>query len=161
MLVTMIIISVPGSPVMAQSGGFKTMLNILLKGDVPQVMVDSSFKHISSFTILDAREEKEYNVSHIEGALYTGYKNLNMSRLNSMPRNSKILVYCSVGKRSEDVGRKLIDAGFTNVYNLYGGIFEWVNEGHPVVDVDGKLTHNIHAYNRMWGTMLHKGNKVF
>jgi rhodanese-related sulfurtransferase len=42
-----------------------------------------------------------------------------------------------VGYRSEKVTEKLQKAGFTQVSNLYGGIFEWVNQGYPIVNQSG------------------------
>lgn len=46
-----------------------------------------------------------------------------------------------------------MEAGYIQVYNLYGGIFEWVNEGHPVFNDQGE-TDKIHAYNKLWGMWL-------
>ena len=48
-------------------------------------------------------------------------------------------MYCSIGKRSEKVTQKLKKAGYNNVSNLYGGIFEWVNQGNEVVDTNNKV----------------------
>jgi 3-mercaptopyruvate sulfurtransferase SseA len=66
-----------------------------------------------------------------------------------------------VGYRSEKISEKLKQAGFKDVSNLYGGIFEWVNQGNPVVDENGKITDNIHAYSKTWGVWLNKGVKVY
>jgi len=55
----------------------------------------------------------------------------------------------------------LEQAGFANVSNLYGGIFEWVNQGNPIVNEKGKVTETIHAYNEAWGVWLTKGVKVY
>ena len=44
---------------------------------------------------------------------------------------------------------------------MYGGIFEWVNEGFPVVNNQEKQTDNVHAYNKSWGIWLKKGVKVY
>jgi 3-mercaptopyruvate sulfurtransferase SseA len=70
-------------------------------------------------------------------------------------------VYCSVGYRSEKVSEQLRQAGYQTVYNLYGGIFEWKNQGHPVVNAEGEPTERVHAYNRSWGVWLKKGDKVY
>jgi rhodanese-related sulfurtransferase len=48
-------------------------------------------------------------------------------------------VYCSIGKRSDEITKMLGEAGFTNARNLYGGIFEWVNQGHPVFNSQNYL----------------------
>ena len=52
-------------------------------------------------------------------------------------------------------------AGYTNVYNLYGGIFEWKNKNFIVIDSEEKETNKVHTYNRDWSKWLKKGEKVF
>ncbi|KPQ09558.1 MAG: Rhodanese-related sulfurtransferase, partial [Algoriphagus marincola HL-49] len=64
-----------------------------------------------------------------------------------------------VGARSQDIGKKLVQKGFS-VVNLYGGIFQWVNDELPVYDSLGQ-TKKVHAYNRAWGVWLNKGEKVY
>ncbi|MHA7056390.1 rhodanese-like domain-containing protein [Aquimarina sp. M1] len=112
--------------------------------------------------LLDAREILEYQTSHIDRAIFVGYNHFNTDMMSSMkiPKESKIVVYCSLGIRSEDVAEKLKEAGYYNIYNLYGGIFEWKNEGYKVVDSKGRETDNIHTFSRQWGKWLHKGKKV-
>jgi rhodanese-related sulfurtransferase len=110
---------------------------------------------------LDTREQEEYRVSHIRDAVWVGYKDFNLQRVTSIPRQTPIIVYCSVGYRSEKIGEKLLQAGFTNVHNLYGSIFEWVNQGHPVYQAGNQSTTRVHAYSRLWGRWLRRGTKVY
>ena len=114
--------------------------------------------------LLDAREEKEYNVSHIKDALFVGYTDFKIQEtLKKLPkdRNTKIVVYCSLGIRSEKIANKLIKEGYMNVYNLYGGIFEWKNAGFQVIDAFGNSTEKVHTFNESWGKWLKKGEKVY
>jgi len=110
--------------------------------------------------ILDAREKREYEVSHLRGARWVGYDDFDLSRVKDLPKDTPIVVYCSVGYRSGVVANKLLTAGFENVENLYGGIFEWKNRGYPVYR-DTAETDSVHAYNRKWGIWLQKGKKVY
>jgi len=71
------------------------------------------------------------------------------------------VVYCSLGIRSETIAHKLIKKGYTNVYNLYGGIFEWKNNDFVVLDTEGSETEKVHAFNKNWGKWLTKGKKVY
>jgi 3-mercaptopyruvate sulfurtransferase SseA len=80
--------------------------------------------------------------------------------MSSIPKDTEIIVYCSVGFRSGSVAKKLIKNGYTNVLNLYGGLFEWSNQELPLVDNDGKPTLKIHTYNKKWGKWVEKGEKV-
>jgi len=76
-------------------------------------------------------------------------------------KESEIIVYCSIGYRSEKITEQLVQEGFKNVQNLYGGIFEWKNQGNEVVRPDGKPTEDVHAYSRLWGIWLKEGNRVY
>jgi rhodanese-related sulfurtransferase len=110
---------------------------------------------------LDTREQEEYRVSHIREAVWVGYQDFNLQRVASIPRQTPIIVYCSVGYRSEKIGEKLQQAGFTKVRNLYGSIFEWVNQGYPVYKAPHQPTTRVHAYSRIWGRWLTQGTKVY
>lgn len=113
------------------------------------------------FLILDAREQNEFNVSHIKNAKHVGYDNFNMKELNDINKETTVVVYCSVGYRSEKIGEKLKKAGFKKVMNLEGGIFDWVNNGFPVYDNFNKETKNVNAYSESWGKWVLKGEKVY
>lgn len=147
-----------------ESGVFNTILKSTLKGDVPELSVkeaDSIKKRNPNPVFIDTREKKEYNVSHIKDAIWVGYEHFDMNRLKNIDKNNKIIAYCAVGARSEEITRNLIAAGYTDVSNLYGSIFEWVNEGNPVYNLEGKKTNKIHAYSKFWGIWLKQGDKVF
>lgn len=137
------------------------VLKRLLSHNVPEISVARAAASPGSYTFIDSREYDEYSVSHLPEAIYSGYKDFKMDALKDVRKDRPLIVYCSIGKRSEDITGKLIKQGYTNVYNLYGGIFEWVNEGYPVYDHQNKRTQNVHAYNWLWGRFLQKGNKVY
>lgn len=148
----------------AQEKDYHTMLKLLYKNTVPIVKPEQAsfeMKRDSTIIILDTREKEEYTVSHISKAKYVGYDHFEMDSLKRIPKNVRIIVYCSVGYRSERIGEKLLKNGFTHVSNLYGGIFEWVNNDYPVVDINNMPTHKVHAYSKLWGKWLIKGEKVY
>ena len=116
-----------------------------------------------SVMILDAREPKEFEMSHLKSSIHVGFDNFysEEKQLQKINKDTQIIVYCSVGIRSEKIGEKLKKAGFTNVKNLYGGIFEWKNRGYPVIDSTGTETENVHAFSKQWSKWLHAGNPVY
>ncbi|MCB9225336.1 MAG: rhodanese-like domain-containing protein [Crocinitomicaceae bacterium] len=139
--------------------GFDAMCNENMQGTVPTASAEqlrSDISKKSPVVILDSRERKEYNVSHISNAVYVGYDQFNVNILNGVDKNTKIYVYCSVGYRSEKIGEKLINAGYTNVFNLYGGLFNWCNNGMPMVDENGNQTTRIHGYDKSWAQWLNR-----
>lgn len=143
-----------------QSKTYNLTLKALLSHSVPEVTVPQ-VKEMKGVLLMDAREWNEYQVSHIKNATFVGYDQFEIDRLKPINKQQKIVVYCSVGYRSEKISERLKRAGFINVSNLYGGIFEWVNQGNPVVDEKGKETDRVHAYSRTWGIWLNQGVKVY
>ncbi|MFN0013312.1 MAG: rhodanese-like domain-containing protein [Saprospiraceae bacterium] len=143
-----------------ESRAYRVMLKTLLQHSVPEMDVRQAAKNRSQLIFLDAREPQEYAVSHIDGAVHIGYDQFDSSKLVSLHPDDRIVVYCSVGYRSEKIAEKLLANGFKNVSNLYGGVFEWVNQGYPVV-AQKKRTRQIHAYDRTWGVWLRRGEKVY
>ncbi len=134
------------------------------KRNVPYMSVETLALPKTDAILLDAREEKEYKVSHLEDAILVGYDHFKIKEtLEKLPedKNVKIVVYCSLGIRSETVAYKLIQEGYTNVYNLYGGIFEWKNADFQVIDTLGNTTEKVHTFNKNWGKWLKKGEKVY
>ncbi len=140
---------------------FGTFLNTILSDSVSHISVDSlSAINGENYLLLDAREKQEYLVSHIPGARHVGYDAFSIESLADVDKGHTIVVYCSVGYRSEKVGEKLQEAGYMNVRNLYGGIFEWVNQKGEVVNESGK-TNLVHPYSRLWGVWLKQGEKSY
>jgi len=139
---------------------YELFLKGFLAHSIQQVSVDSLSEVHDEVVVLDTREKREYEVSHIADAIHIGYEEADFSRLQNLPRDTSIVVYCSVGYRSEKIGEQLLEMGFVDVSNLYGGIFEWKNQGHTVVDEQGE-TEKVHAYSGVWGVWLNKGEKVY
>ncbi|CAH8285083.1 rhodanese-related sulfurtransferase [Mariniflexile fucanivorans] len=113
--------------------------------------------------ILDAREVNEFNTSHLKNAIYVGYNDFNIKTIKDLFPNktSQIVVYCSIGIRSETIANKLKKEGYTNIYNLYGGIFEWKNHGYPVYNSEEKQTEEVHTFSKEWRKWLTKGKSVY
>jgi len=142
-----------------ESTTYNWMLKALLSHTVKEINVKEAVEKNEALFV-DSREKEEYEVSHIKDAVFVGYNNLKLKPLNSIEKSREIIVYCSVGYRSEKVAEKLFKMGFTDVKNLYGGIFEWKNQGFPVWN-DAEETEKVHAYDKKWGIWLKKGEKVY
>jgi rhodanese-related sulfurtransferase len=117
----------------------------------------------NNFILLDARETKEFNVSHIKGSIHVGYDYFDSKKVTALlkDKNATIIVYCSIGVRSEKIGERLLKLGYKNVFNLYGGIFEWKHQGGKVVNNQNVETDEIHTFNKEWSVYLTKGKKVY
>ena len=134
------------------------------KKNIPYMSVETLALPKMKAILLDARDKEEYKISHLETAIRVGYKDFLLKEtIAKLPKDKtkKIVVYCSLGIRSETIAHKLVKEGYTNVYNLYGGIFEWKNANFNVVDSVGKQTEKVHTYSKHWGKWLKKGKKVY
>jgi rhodanese-related sulfurtransferase len=129
---------------------FGKKIDGLISFTVPLMSVNELLDNRDKFIIFDAREKAEFDVSHIPDAIYLGYSDFNAGSIKNIPKEKNIVIYCSIGYRSEKIGEKLLRLGYKNVYNLYGSIFEWANEKYPLVGSNGKTTDRVHGYNKSW-----------
>lgn len=138
---------------------FGILLEKLLQHSIPEVSAKQVYE-MNNVLLLDARKQSEYEVSHLPNAQWVGYLEFDMEKLIGIAKQQIIIVYCSVGFRSEKIAERLQINGYNNVYNLYGGIFEWVNSDFQVVDAIG-ITNKVHSFNKDWSKWLLKGEKVY
>jgi rhodanese-related sulfurtransferase len=138
-------------------------LNSLYKNTVPLIKSDelTSISNEDDIYLLDIRSKAEYKVSHLPGASFIDYEDFQADDVKEIPKDAKVVLYCSVGYRSERIGEKLIKMGYSDVSNLYGGIFQWKNEGREVINCMQTPTDSVHTYNRKWSKWLEKGIKVY
>jgi len=131
--------------------------------NVSHISIDdfAKLKKEQDVLTLDAREKKEFEISHIPGAKFNGPNKIDPSFLKSTPKEHPIVIYCSVGYRSSRLAEKLQKLGFSNVRNLWGSAFEWGNRGHPLVDNNGNPTTKIHTYDANWSRWVQRGEKVW
>ena len=84
------------------------------------------------FLFIDVRTPEEFAEGHIEGAKLIPVQELE-SRLNEVPKDKQVYVYCHSGRRSAKAAGILSGAGFTNIENVLGGIVAWQKQGYPTV----------------------------
>lgn len=82
--------------------------------------------------VLDVREPDEWEQAHIPGATLIPLGELK-SRINEVPEDQDILVYCRSGNRSQEGRDILLAAGYENVTSMSGGINDWISQGLPTV----------------------------
>lgn len=135
----------------------------LYKHSVPLMTPQTldSLQTQSPVMLLDIRSPEEYQVSHLRTARFIDYDSFNVRELGEVSRDDTVVLYCSVGYRSERIGEQLQKAGYQHVYNLYGGIFEWKNQGKEIVNPQNQPTDSVHTYNRNWSKWLKNGVKVY
>jgi rhodanese-related sulfurtransferase len=152
-----LLLHVPVSSAVSAEGDrlFDAMLSALLRHSVSELRARET-QLLEKYVLLDARESEEFQVSHLPRARWIGYKDFALQRLSGIDKQAPIVVYCSVGYRSEKIAEQLQAAGYRHVYNLVGGIFEWANHDKPLIDNHGKPTRAVHPYDQVWGRWLKK-----
>ena len=76
--------------------------------------------------LLDVRTPEEYSSGHIGNAVNINWNGDDFNaKVNKFDKSKPIFVYCKVGGRSSDAAARLAELGFTEIYNLDGGIMKW------------------------------------
>ncbi len=121
-------------------------------------LADWLTQEIPTPIVIDVRRFEEYAVSHLPQAHHA--RNLEAVEQLIVDQDKAticqtvpIVLYCSVGYRSAQLGESLQAAGYP-VLNLVGSIFQWANEGRPLVSADGQMTRQVHPYNWRWKLLL-------
>ncbi|MBR1442422.1 MAG: rhodanese-like domain-containing protein [Firmicutes bacterium] len=92
--------------------------------DEAKEMITKDDGHI----IVDVRRFDEYDRAHIPGAICIPNESIENEYPEELPDLEQIiLVYCRSGNRSKQASQKLVDMGYTNVYE-FGGIIDWTGE---------------------------------
>lgn len=136
--------------------GFDRMAKNMADKTVPIIKSSQVVKlqqKAKEIVFLDARETKEYEMSHIKGAVHIGYDDFEKKNVAKIDKNATVVIYCSVGYRSGKIGKQLRKMGYTSVFNLYGGLFDWVNNGNKVYQNYVEV-NTVHPYNKKWGQWL-------
>jgi adenylyltransferase/sulfurtransferase len=84
--------------------------------------------------LLDVRENDEYSVGHISGSKHIPLGEL-PTRLTELPKDQRLVVQCKSGARSSKAVALLEGKGFTNLWNLKGGILAWARDIDPSIQV--------------------------
>jgi molybdopterin/thiamine biosynthesis adenylyltransferase/rhodanese-related sulfurtransferase len=94
---------------------------------------DAQARHQAGATLIDVREQVEWDAGHIEGATFIPQGELPGRIQAAVPDPStEIVLYCRSGARSGRMTAVLQSMGYTNVVNMAGGILQWQADNLPV-----------------------------
>ncbi len=92
------------------------------KGTISNVTCDKAMElQGDGAIIVDVREPEEYKEEHLDEAINIPYTEITDKISEYADKDTKIIVYCKSGVRSNKAATSLIDAGYKNIYDL-GGI---------------------------------------
>ena len=114
-------------------------------GDINVDQARFLIQYDSTLKIVDVRTPEEYSSGHIKGAINLcltcalnsscspcSVKNFSIQIAYFLSLNDRILVYCKAGSRSAQMKAFLLNNSYINVYNMIGGIDEWMKTGYPI-----------------------------
>ena len=99
-----------------------------------------------SYIILDVRAREEFDSGHLESALLIPVDELE-TRYSELSKDKPVIVYCRSGKRSAQAAAILVSKGFSQVYDMTGGINAWTGKGYPVIVESSSTTASNEASN--------------
>ena len=120
---------------MGHGEGFATLVEGLRKSvkecSVDQIM--DKFNAHEKFFFVDVREDSEWNIDHLKGAIHLGKGIIERDIESTIPdKNSDIVLYCGGGFRSVIAATNLLKMGYTNVSSMKGGYKEWKKKSFPI-----------------------------
>lgn len=83
--------------------------------------------------VLDVREPVEYQTERLAGSILMPLSTFDPAKLPPITPDKKLVVHCKAGIRGQKAAEMLLRAGYTNVYNLSGGLEAWKNAGLPII----------------------------
>ncbi|HEX9959742.1 MAG TPA: rhodanese-like domain-containing protein [Pyrinomonadaceae bacterium] len=84
-------------------------------------------------TLVDVREDNEWNEAHAEGAVHLGRGVIERDIVHRIPdKNAELILYCGGGYRSALAADNLRKMGYTNVFSMSGGWKAWKDSGSPI-----------------------------
>jgi len=139
--------------------GFEQMATSMINKKTPSITmndVQKLQKEKQKIIFLDSREQNEFSVSHLPGAIWVGYDHIDWTKIDKLDKKATVVIYCSVGFRSGKLTDQLKKKGFIHVKNLYGGLFNWVNNGGKIVNSKDNFTTEVHGYNKDWSKWVNE-----
>ncbi len=125
--------------------GFDTLIGYLCSGIQEWRNSGKPFDHIDTLSadqvkatldlneiiVLDVRDEREWEAGHIPRAkhIYVGQL---PNEANQLQKDMPVVTQCTVGNRAGLAASILKKMGFSNVYNLLGGMQAWRSRGYPI-----------------------------
>jgi thioredoxin len=135
---------------------FLSMLCISCKGQntanfasIPPADFAKMIKGVADAQILDVRTSEEFSGYHIENAKNIDWNGEGFdSNVQLLDKSRPVFVYCLAGGRSKKAAAKLHDLGFTEIYELDGGIMKW-NAAGLAPKSDKKVGLNAQDYAKL------------
>ena len=109
-------------------------------GDSTESISGKQYKSISAGELKTMMEDKDFTLINVHIPYAGDIPETDMSipfgeigEKLDLPKDSKIVLYCRSGSMSETASKKLAELGYTNVFDLKGGMIRWQQEGNEII----------------------------
>ena len=104
------------------------------KSEISALAASDMLSKVTGVVVLDVRTVTEYDESHLRDAIHIDAKVPGaFDRIDQLDRDATYLVYCRTFNRSTVIADHMIQAGFSQVYQMMDGITGWIGHGLPLV----------------------------
>jgi len=87
----------------------------------------------ANVVVLDVRTPAEFAEGHLANAINIDFQSGNFeSEISTLDKNATYAVYCRSGNRSGQAVKVMADLGFTDLYDMDGGVIDWAAAGKPL-----------------------------
>lgn len=84
-------------------------------------------------TIIDIRTPQEYRQGHLKNAVNINlFDRAFLEEIDKLDKSKPVFIYCRTGNRTSSASKKMLNLGFQQVYDLKGGISNWVRSKNEI-----------------------------
>lgn len=102
--------------------------------EVELISVEEMKTHLKmeNVQLIDVQSSEDFQSSHIFNARNIVYDKSFRKKLDDLDKNKPVIIYCKSGRTSQKAVKILQQAGFSKIYELEGGITNWLNQGESI-----------------------------
>ncbi len=125
----LVVVAVVVYIILQMSAASKNAVDTSIPGEISVSQAYTKYQQGAFF--IDVRTQEEWNEYHVPNTSLVPLDQL-PNRLNEIPHDREIVVVCRSGNRSQQGRDILLNAGFTSVTSMQGGLNEWRAAGYPI-----------------------------
>lgn len=117
-----------------QKSGIENSVTTEQAGSVTYLSAEEFQEKSINQLIVDIRTPFEFNMGHIEGAININYYSPNFSEeIAKLERSKPVFIYCRSGNRTSSASKIFLQVGFSEVFDLNGGINMWNRANYKTI----------------------------
>lgn len=111
------------------SGNATQTIELVSPGKAAEVIAENP----DGLVVLDIRTPEEFNEARLADAIMVDYYAADFAdQIDRLDKNVPYVLYCRTGNRTADAAALMEELGFSEVYEIDGGIVNWYEQGYPV-----------------------------